>query len=130
MANGQPVVSDIDDRLYEHIYYERCMLYWERKDRINPGQGDRISWKNYKAAIRRTYGGQRQWVYKHYCGFEGTNYMLCKQGARTTAICPNCTEVETHRRVTQCQSNQATAAYRNIEHNFKSWLKSTTSGEI
>ena len=32
--------------------------------------------------------------------------------------------------MTQCQSNRATQAYRNIERDFESWLKATTSRDI
>ena len=56
--------------------------------------------------------------------------MLAKRGERTSAQCPSCAEVETHRHILRCQSNRATQAYRNIEREFEYWLKNTTSDEI
>ena len=128
--DGRPVVSGMDDTLYEHVYEERCAKYWEQKGRLNEGQGDSVSWGNVQAAVRSTQPARRQWVHKHFSGFEGTNQMLFRRGEQTTPTCPNCAMIETHRHIVKCQSNRATVAYRNIEQNFECWLKDTTSTEI
>ena len=120
----------MDDKLYDHIYYARFMRYWEKKQRIGEGQGTEVSWTNHGSAIKGVHPSRRQWAHKHFCGCEGTNYMLFNRRERNTPTCPNCERVETHRHVVNCQSNRATVAYRNIERNFESWLKDTTSTEI
>mmetsp|Transcript_5641 Transcript_5641/g.8399 ORF Transcript_5641/g.8399 Transcript_5641/m.8399 type:complete len:130 (+) Transcript_5641:378-767(+) len=56
--------------------------------------------------------------------------MLSKRNQRSTPTCPSCAEVETHRHVLRCQSNQATIAFRTIERNFETWLQATTSDAI
>ena len=127
---GTPVVANVEDRLYNHAYKARSMEYWEMKGRMEEGQGEEIAWTNYKKAIRSETGPRKQWVHKHYSGFEGTNYMMFLRGERRTPICPNCAAMETHRHVVKCQSNRATIAYRNTERNFESWLKQTTSHPI
>ena len=127
---GYPVVSQLDDRLYNHVYRDRCMNYWEQKERIGPGQGENVAWKNYHSAVSGLPSSQRQWVHKHHSGCEGTNYMLFLRGERRTPTCPNCEYRETHRHIVQCQSNRATQAYRNTERTFETWLKATTSQPI
>ena len=127
---GAPVVANVEDRLYDHTYRERCMNYWAQKERMNEGQDGNVAWSNYKSAIRGTTSSRRQWVHKHHSGFEGTNYMLFRRGERSTPTCPNCASVEKHRHIVKCQSNRATVAYRNIERNFESWLKQSTSQPI
>ena len=128
--HGQPVVSQLDDELYNHIYYDRLMRYWERKERFETGQDANIAWENHLRAIGSLPMERQRWVRKHHSGFEGTNYMLFMRGERRTPTCPNCEHTETHRHIVKCQSNRATMAYRNTERNFESWLKDTTSSEI
>ena len=97
---------------------------------MNEGQDANVAWKNYRSAVQSSTSSRRQWVHKHHSGFEGTNYMLFQRGERSTPTCPNCASVENHRHIVQCQSNRATVAYRNIERNFESWLRKSTSHPI
>ena len=106
------------------------MRYWERKGRIAPGKDAKVEWTQHYRALQSLPRAKRQWVQKHYCGFTGTNYVMHKQGEQTTSTCPSCAETETHQHITQCQSNRATAAYRNIGRKFETWLKQTTSDQI
>ena len=124
------IVSNLDDAIYEHAYYQRCIKYWERKGRLAPGTDGEVEWNQHLGAWKLLPRSKQQWVNKHFCGFEGTNAMMFKRKERLSPICPNCAEVETHRHIVQCQSNRATMAYRNIERNFESWLQQTTSDEL
>lgn len=128
--NQNVLISNLDDQIYDHAYHDQCIQYWEYKQRIDPGSHKDIAWDHHKGALKLMKRSRQQWVHKHFCGFEGTNSMLHKRGERTTPICPNCSAVETHRHIVQCQSNRATIAYRNTERNFESWLKATTSDEM
>ena len=38
--------------------------------------------------------------------------------------------METHQHIVKCQSDRATKAFRNIEREFETWLKHTTSDDI
>ena len=71
--------------------------------------------------------GKKQWIRKHYCGFEATNSMLHKCKKRTQPHCPQCAQIETHRHITKCQSDSATRKFRDIRANFARWLQGTTS---
>ena len=128
--DDRPLVSLVDDQLYNHIYYDRCMQYWESKGRLHPDMGKQVEWTQYYGALKLLPQARRQWTHKHFCGFEGTNSMMHKWGQRTTPTCPSCAEKETHRHVVQCQSDRATKAYREIERNFETWLHATTSKDI
>ena len=125
-----PSILHIDTKVYEHIHYGKCMEYWTRKGRLKAKMGEKVQWQQYKGALRLLPHARRQWTQKHFSGFEGTNSMMHKWQQRTTSTCPNCAEKETHRHVSQCQSDRATKAYRNIQRNFESWLKDTTSRDI
>ena len=127
---GIPVITNLEDKVYEHAYYKKCVKYWESKGRLEAGQGDSVSWTHQNGAHKTMPRARQQWTRKHFCGFEGTNYMLAKRGERTSAQCPSCAEVETHRHILKCQSDRATKAYRNIERKFEYWLKKTTSDEL
>ena len=129
-AKTTPIVTKIDDQMYEHIHYDGCMKYWEKKSRLAPNRGGEVEWGQYKGALKLIPPARRQWTQKHFTGFEGTNAMMFNWGKRTTNTCPNCALKETHRHIMQCQSTRATVAYRNIERNFESWLKMTTSRDI
>ena len=127
---GRPLTKNVDRQIYEHTYYDRCMRYWSKKGRILPAMGKFVDWTRYHGAIKLMPRGRRQWVHKHFCGFEGTNYMLEKWQRRTNPMCPRCDQIETHRHIVRCQSNDATQAYRGIHRNFESWLYATTSSGI
>ena len=128
--NGNPVISNMDEKIYEQAYKEKCVKYWEYKGRIEQGQSENIAWQQQKGALKTMSRARQQWAQKHFCGFEGTNNMLAKRGERTSNLCPSCEKVETHRHILRCQSDRATQAYRNIEREFEHWLKQTTSDEI
>ena len=126
----QVVVNSMEKRIYEHVYYDPCMKYWVRKGRITTDADSMVDWKAYDGALTLMPYGKRQWVRKHFCGFEGTNQMLFRQGRRVNEYCPKCKEVETYRHIAQCQSNDATNAFRGIQREFDQWLQSTTSPGI
>ena len=128
--NGVPVITNMDDKLYDHAYADRCTRYWEAKERLEVGQSENVSWTHQNGAQKLMPRARQQWTRKHFCGFEGTNYMLAKRGERTSDKCPSCAEIETHRHILRCQCDRATKAYRNIERDFEYWLKHTTSDEI
>ena len=126
----RPITTHVEQQLYEQMYRDRMVSYWERKQRLALGQSTKVEWEQYYGALQLTTKARRQWTQKHFCGFEGNNYMMHKWGQRSTDTCPNCAEKETHRHVLQCQSDRATKAYRNTERNFETWLKDTTSRDI
>ena len=124
---GRPIVDAMAQQIYHHVYYKKCMDYWTRKGRILPGMGEKVDWTTYDGALQLLPYGKRQWVRKHFCGFEGTNLMMHKQGKRRNAFCPKCEKIECHRHITKCQSNDATVAFRHIRQEFEQWLHTTTS---
>ena len=124
------VTTSMEKYIYEHVYYKPCMEYWTKKGRILPHTEEKVDWKAYDGATSLMPYGKRQWVRKHFCGFEGTNQMLFKQGRRKTEYCPKCDQVETYRHIARCQSNDATTAYREIQREFEQWLSKTTSTGI
>ena len=87
--DGRPIVMKVEDQIYEHIHYERCTAYWIKKGRLREEMQDKVEWKRYEGAIRIMPQSKRQWVHKHFCGFEGTNYMLYKRQERRTDTCPS-----------------------------------------
>ena len=130
LLDERPLVANVDEQLYDHIHYDRCVQYWTKKGRLAENMGANVDWAKYGGAIKTMPKGKQQWVQKHFCGFEGTNQMLNRWNQRTTSTCPSCAEQETHRHILRCQSNRATTAYRTIERNFEDWLKRTTSNDI
>ena len=127
---GRPVTNKMEKAIYEHVYYKPCMEYWTKKGRIMPNKDEMVDWKAYDGATKLLPYGKRQWARKHFCGFEGTNQMLFRQGRRPTEYCPKCEQVETYRHIARCQSNDATQAYRSIQQEFERWLSGTTSPGI
>ena len=109
---NQVLVNNIGTHIYEHIYYTPVMSYWEEKKRINPGMGDFVEWEKYDKALKRMPFGKKQWVRKHYCGFEATNLMLHKCKKRTQPHCPQCAQIETHRHITKCRRRRSQQAPR------------------
>ena len=124
---GNPVASNIAERIYDHRYFKRCAKYWKTKGRIIEGAEHEIDWDLYAETIRITPRSKAQWTTKHFSGFEGTNYMLHKFGDRNSPTCPMCPEIERHTHIIQCQAPQAATTYKKLENNLANWLHDTTS---
>ena len=78
--DDRPIVKAIQQQIYERVYYKQSMEYWKTKGRFLPGMDTMVDWKKYDGAIKTMPPGKKQWVKKHFCGFEGTNQMLFRQG--------------------------------------------------
>ena len=126
----RPIVKSIQQQIYERVYYKQSMEYWRTKGRFLPGMDTMVDWKKYDGAIKMMPPGKKQWVKKHFCGFEGTNQMLSRQGKRLNPYCPKCDKIETYRHILRCQSNDATVAYRQAKDTIIQWLNQTTSPGI
>ena len=50
--NNMAVVSNLEDQIYNHAYHNRCMAYWEHKQRILPGSQNSIAWEQHQGATK------------------------------------------------------------------------------
>ena len=105
---GRPITQKVEEQIHEHAWYDRMMTYWEKRTRIQPGLHEHVAWDHYNGALKQLIRSKRQWVHKHHCGWEGTNYMMFHWKQRATSQCPRCPEVETHRHIMRCQSSTTT----------------------
>ena len=130
VIQGQPIVTNIADKIYAHRYKQRMITYWKRKGRILNDTEDEVDWNLYEETIKITPRSKTQWTYKHFSGFEGNNYMLHKFGDRDSPRCPMCEEIEKHTHIVQCKATQAADTYEKLTREYSRWLHDTTSTSL
>jgi hypothetical protein len=127
VLNGANVASKIGATIYDHIYKEECISYWEKKNRLQYTPRDDVDWVSYRRAIQRMPQPKQIWTTKHFSGWEGTGKMMKRWEERETDECPRCLLPENHRHIVQCQSITAKKEFGIITEDLRNWLGRTTS---
>ena len=127
IVGGHPVTQGQAEAIYNQAYYARCTKYWVKKGRILPRQVEKVDWSLYGETVKMTQAAKTQWTYKHFSGFEGTNYMLHKWGDRLDAKCPRCDKIEKHTHILRCQAPEAENTFQSLLSHYHQWLLHTTS---
>jgi hypothetical protein len=130
LINGINIASKLGASIYDHIYKEDCIKYWEKKERLQYTPRDDTDWVAYKRAIQRMPRSKQIWTTKHFSGWEGTGKMMKRWEERETDECPRCLQPENHRHIVQCQSAEAKKEFGIITQDLRHWLRRTTSAAM